>query len=361
MTAVPFIYKSIYRGDITIENTVELNNLQCANENDILRFIINSGIINLSDVQNGMEAMKRKELLEKHPYKIWQGKDGKWRTYLPDKNQRKMIKKNRKEDLEKEVAECWRSETENPTVREVSDEWNDRRLELRKISDATHLRNRQIFNRHYAHANFDRKRIKDTEPGEFEEFLEGQIPTHNLTAKAFSNLKTVTRGFLKRAKKRKLIGFNVEELLQEIDTSDTDFRKVIKEDCREVFDENEMPRMMGYLEENLDIRNLGILLMFLTGIRVGELAALKHEDFAGTTFKIRRTETRYLLEEGHYAYEVKDFPKSEAGVRTAIIPNGYAWVAEKIKLQNPFGEYVFTENGERLKTSSIRRRMVRVC
>lgn len=77
MTAVPFIYKFIYRSDITIENTMELNNLQCANENDILRFIINSGIINLSDVQNGMEATKRKELLEKHPYKIWQGKDGK--------------------------------------------------------------------------------------------------------------------------------------------------------------------------------------------------------------------------------------------------------------------------------------------
>lgn len=43
--------------------------------------------------------------------------------------------------------------------------------------------------------------MKDTEPGEFEGFLEGQIPIHNLTAKAFSNLKTVTRGFLKRAKK----------------------------------------------------------------------------------------------------------------------------------------------------------------
>ena len=36
---------------------------------------------------------------------------------------------------------------------------------------------------------------------------------------------------------------------------------------------------MEYLEDNLDIRNLGILLMFLTGIRVGELVTLKHEDF----------------------------------------------------------------------------------
>ena len=340
---------------------MELNNLQYQQGSDILRFIISSGMIDIGDVQNSMEAMKRKELLEKHPYKIWQGKDGKWRTYLPDKNQRKMIKKNRREDLEKKVAEHWRAETENPTVREVFDEWNDRRLELKKISDATHLRNRQIFNRHYAYHDFGEKRIKNMEPEDFEEFLEEQIPIHNLTAKAFSNLKTVTRGFLKRAKKRKLIGFNVEELLQEIDASDADFKKVIKEDCQEVFDECELPRIMEYLKNNLDTRNLGILLMFLTGIRVGELVALKHGDFTGTALKIRRTETRYLVEEGHYAYEVKDFPKSEAGVRTAIIPNGYAWVAEKLKLQNPFGEYIFTENGERLKTNSIRRRMVRVC
>ena len=33
----------------------------------------NSGMIDINDVQNNMEAMKRKELLEKHPYKIWKG------------------------------------------------------------------------------------------------------------------------------------------------------------------------------------------------------------------------------------------------------------------------------------------------
>ena len=63
---------------------MELNNLQYGQNNEILRFIISNGMINLSDVQNSMEAMKRKELLDKHPYKIWEGKDGKWYTYLPD-------------------------------------------------------------------------------------------------------------------------------------------------------------------------------------------------------------------------------------------------------------------------------------
>ena len=53
-------------------------------------------MLNLSDVQDSMEAMKREELLKKHQYKIWQGKDGKWYTYLPDeskKDGRRLIKR----------------------------------------------------------------------------------------------------------------------------------------------------------------------------------------------------------------------------------------------------------------------------
>lgn len=57
---------------------MQTNFLQYAQSNEILRFIINSGMIDISDVENSMEAIKRKDLLRKHPYKIWEGKDGKW-------------------------------------------------------------------------------------------------------------------------------------------------------------------------------------------------------------------------------------------------------------------------------------------
>ena len=67
---------------------MELNNLQYGQSNDILQFIISNGIIDINDVRNSIEVMKRKELLEKHPYKIWEGKDGKWYTYLPDEERR---------------------------------------------------------------------------------------------------------------------------------------------------------------------------------------------------------------------------------------------------------------------------------
>lgn len=327
---------------------------------ELLKYAIEHDMIDLSYVQEQIEMSKRKELLEKHPYKIWEGNDGKWRTYLQEVNgERRMIKRNSLVDIENAIMEHIKREMENPTLEEVFREWNDRRLKLKKISQSSHLRFDQIFNRHYK--EFGKRKIKSITSQDIEEFLEEQIAKFELSAKAFSNLKTITKGLLKRAKKRGLIVMNVEELFQEMDTSESHFSKRIKEDCEEVFNEEELPLILTYLSENPDLKNLGILLMFLTGIRVGELVALKHSDFDGNTFKIRRTETKYIDENGKYVYGIKDFPKSEAGIRTVIIPKSYSWVTNKLRLFNPFGEFVFFENSKRLTTNCMRRRMERVC
>lgn len=185
-------------------------------------------MVNISDVQNSIEAMKREEVLKKHPYKIWEGKDGKWYTYLPDGEGRKLKKRTTQKAIENEVIQYLKSEIVNPTIEEVFHEWNDRRLELKKISQSSHLRFKQIFNRHYK--EFGKKKIKNVTSQDIEEFLEEQIAQYELSAKAFSNLKTITKGLLKRAKKRNLIDMNVEELFQEMDTSESHFKRKIKED-----------------------------------------------------------------------------------------------------------------------------------
>ena len=328
---------------------------------DVLKYAIENGMIDVSYIREIIEMNKREEILKKHTYKISQMNNGKWFTYLPDEEKKRVQRvRNTRKELEDVVIEYWKEQMENPTIDEVFEEWNDRRLELKKISKSTHMIYKQVYDRYYS--EFGKKRIKNISSDEICDFLERQIAECDLTSKAFSNLRLITRGFLKRAKKRKLINFNVEEIFNEMDTSDNDFHKVVKEDYEEVFNEEEMPLMIKYLEENLDPMNIGILLMFVTGIRVGELVTLKHDVFDGNTFKIRRTETRYLVEKGKYKYDVKEFPKSEAGVRTVVIPEDYEWLCSKIKLLNPFGEYVFiNRNGERMHTCSIRRRQYRIC
>lgn len=56
------------------------------------------------------------------------------------------------------------------------------------------------------------------------------------------------------------------------------FEKRIIEREKEVFNEDEVPVIKEYLQNHPDKRNLGILLTFQTGLRVGELAALKSSD-----------------------------------------------------------------------------------
>lgn len=43
-----------------------------------------SGKIELSDVQNYIAMLTKKNILSNHKYSIFEGKDGKWRTHVPD-------------------------------------------------------------------------------------------------------------------------------------------------------------------------------------------------------------------------------------------------------------------------------------
>lgn len=330
-------------------------------QNELLKYAIESGILDIALVQEQVDMQKRKELLAKHKYEIWKGNDGYWRTYLPDAEKgRKLIKKKEQKGVEDEVIYFIRQEEENPTVEDIFCEWNDRRLQLKKISAATHQRNRNFYQRHFK--EMGKRRIKSISEDEWEDFLEEQIPKYDLTAKAFSGLKGITKGFLKRAKKRKLITFNVEEMFSELDTSETDFKRTIKEDYQEVFNEQETDTMIKYLVNHLDLSNMAILLMFVTGMRIGEVVCLKHDDFSENTINVRRTETRYKTEfDTSYHIEVKDFPKTRAGARTIVVPKTYEWLLSKIRITNPFGEYVFADGDKRITAQVVRMRQCRLC
>ena len=97
------------------------------------------------------------------------------------------------------------------------------------------------------------------------------------------------------------------------------FKPKVIEREKEVFMEDETCLVVKYLRENPDIYNLGILLVFETGMRVGELAALSPYDIGDCVIKIRRTEVKYRDENGKWVATVKEHPKTSAGCRDLII------------------------------------------
>lgn len=52
----------------------------CSNT-ELLQYVADNGIIDLTYVRDQIEMKKKEELLKLHPYKIWEGSDNYWHTY----------------------------------------------------------------------------------------------------------------------------------------------------------------------------------------------------------------------------------------------------------------------------------------
>lgn len=348
---------------ICIRNTLQTNNLQYEKSNEILWFIINNGMINIDDVQNNMEAMKREKILKRHPYKIWEGKDGKWYTYLPNEEKGRILKKRATQKaIEDDVIEYWKVETENPTLKDLFYEWMHGKLDYKDICTGTFNRYEKDFKRFFEdESDFSSRRIRDIKADEIEPFLRGAISKYSLTAKAYSNLRTITYGIFKYAKKKEYISWSISQTVGDMELPKKSFRKVIKEDDEEVFSDEEMAKLLKYLSEVPDMLNLGIILMFCTGVRVGELVAMKWCDITDNSIKIRRTEISYKNDDGENVCEIRDYPKTEAGVRTVFVPTEFTSIIRRLRLLSGNQEYVFWKDGHNIKAMQIRKRLYLIC
>ena len=314
-----------------------------------MKYALEHGMINLSDVQEQIEMNKRKELLEKHPYKIWEGKDGKWYTYFPDEeNGRVMRKRNSKKSLEDLICEYWKEKAENPDIEEVFREWISKKLEYKEIQKGSADRYETDFYRFFVQSGFSKKHIKQIEPEDIEDFVRKQIAQHDLTAKTFSGLRIVVKGIFQYAKKKKWTNISISEFFGDLDISRSTFRKISREKESEVLSETEIPIVVEYLKGHPTIWNLGILLVLQTGLRVGELSSLKKEDWNGDILKVRRTEVRLKNPDGKNTVKVKDFAKTEAGMRDIILTDGGKRTLYTLVRMNPDGEYIF-ENSEGIR------------
>ena len=141
-----------------------------------MQYLEDNGKVVLSDIQDAIEMKERQEFLDKHPYKVSLGKDGYWRTYFPDDTQkggRKLVKKKDKKNIEDAIVSFYRLKVENPTIKQVFTEWNDRRFKLNKIAASTHERDGQVFRRHYK--EMGKRRIRDVGSDELQIFSKSKL------------------------------------------------------------------------------------------------------------------------------------------------------------------------------------------
>lgn len=113
----------------------------------------------------------------------------------------------------------------------------------------------------------------------------------------------------------------------------------------------------------MPIIQLLILLCIFTGLRSGEIAALKLSDLNGSMLKVTRTQTRHKDDDGAYIYETRESTKGRDGWRVIAIPDVAVSIIEKIAAINPEAEYLFTNPGtnSRMISSTFSGKLKRIC
>ncbi len=320
--------------------------------------------ISLQELREIVETMDRKEKIKQYKIKIWKDKNGYYNAIVPKKDGSgtTRLRRRRLEDTEEGVLQCIEEVIENPTIAELFEKWKKHQEEYDLIAPATITRYTYVFRKHFLPSGIADRRIKEVEPLELTEFLEKQLAEYKMTAKAFSTLKHLLAGALWQAGRDGLITWTAQDVFARLFISKRSFRVPHKEDCEEVFSDEEMRKILEYLVQHQDIWNLGILLIFVTGMRVGELVALKPEDFTDKTIRICRSETRfYDPAQRKYVYVIKDSAKTAAGNRTIVVPKQWEWLIQKLLDMSKHRTYIFMRNGKRMQVTSIRFRVYRIC
>ena len=331
------------------------------NDHDVLRSAEALGIIDLDEIQMQLEMHERKKYLEMHKNTIWKGKNGYWYTILPatEVNKRRMVRKTDKADLEEEIVDHYRTEETRPTVRKTFEEWIADKKQWEEISQTTVNRYTGDFERYFGDTNFPKMRIDIVTEDYLEALIKNNIVTKELTVKSYGNMKTLLIGIMKYGKKKKYTNFSVSSFFGDLQISKKAFRRPEKK--KQVFTEEEAERVIEWLKEHPCVANYGILLVFQTGLREGELAALKYEDVDDYILNVRRQEIRYKDENGVMVNEVVPYAKTEAGERGVILTDKALETIKKIRRLNPFGEYMMMQNGKKIHKISFNDYLYKAC
>ena len=288
---------------------------------EILAFLSESGTIDLDGVEAKVKMKKIDSIVSNnHAHKIWQGKDGRWRTFVFDetkpKKRRMVVKSTRESLLEYLYSILAADDAENvDTLESLYPKW----LEHKKLEAKSDLYTERIdrdWKRFYMNASLIKIPLTELSPLEIEEWLLKQIKENHLTKTCFYNMRiilsqgldyAVRQGFIKN---NPMADVKINPKLLVHYTKGDDKDQVFTNEEIQDFSEKAWSDFYEAGKKVYRLAPLAALAVFYLGVRVGELTGLQECDIHGNDLLIRRSVRR----EDHKVVD----PKSYAAVR--LIP-----------------------------------------
>lgn len=164
----------------------------------------------------------------------------------------------------------------------VCDEW----LEYKKmrIKESTYA-NYKLKITNYLKKDFGERNLKEIANINLNRYVEEL--QFKLSSKTVKDIITVLKSILKYAERK----YNMDFKLDLVSTPLTTTKEA------EVFNERERKKIEEYILDSDNIMNLGILISMYTGLRIGEVCALKWSDidFESKKIRIRHTVQRIYM------------------------------------------------------------------
>ena len=304
----------------------------------ILNFALEKNILDISTIQ---AFLMEKRKMEKQMDKIWQGKNGRWYAYIPhaqSKAKRRLIAKSTRKDLEEVIKRYCK---QGPTVEEVFYEWANKKLEYGEIYKQTYDRYVNDYKRWLKDA-IGQMDITTINSYWLEDFIKKTIKEREMTAKQWANMRLVINGIFKLAYKKRLIDYSISQFMADIDIGRRAFKPNYKTDESQVFTDEEARKIIAWIDIHPEkISYQGIKFVFLTGLRAGELAALKPIDIEGNVLHVRRTEVRAKDSEGHYRVSYRESTKGKYNRREVVLTEEAKSTIDRILELSNGTEYIF--------------------
>ena len=330
------------------------------------------GIIDIVDICEQIEALKRKEILEKHKTEYWQGKgkESFWYWRNPDKDvnpNRSRIKRKNQKDIEDIVFDYY-SKLEKERKEQISlddmpfEELFYEMLEDKKSKRATSTIKKNINDwRKFIepHTWFIEKPFKDITKIDVDKLFNSIVRSHSLCSKNFGNIA----GLIKQSFEYAIDAEYVEKTPYRVRVNKKLILKKRKKNSEfEIFYPDEQKLLIEEQERRLknnpsNTANLAIMLCFEIGVRKGEMMALRDSDidYENKTIEISRQsiEIHEISDSNNVkltGFEIANYTKSESSNRIIPLTPKALEIIERVKKINkkyhkPFEDYLFIRNG----------------
>ena len=325
---------------------------------------LKNGIITLDDVVGSDEETIMKTILDKiHNYKITRTTDGRYCTYVPDAtkpNGRRQIRKPTKSELYTFLLNFYNVSSKTLTFQELYTEWIDYK---RQFTTATNRRKSispstiRRYERDYEHLRtLDNKPIDQITTAFLEKALIEIIKRDDLKENNASNILGYIRQAFEYARRERYITEDPAELIdRRLILSMCSYQKP-KTDEERAFTLNEMQALREAVKEHEKAHpgympDYAIELAMLTGMRVGEIAALSWESIDDNYIHIDYSEKRLDFEDRPCEIIISE-PKNGKH-RDIPLTSDIVELLDRIKAISGDSGFAFRVNGKRCQAHSI--------